>query len=47
LFFGGTNESHELAEIKPLLNEVKTRLDSVEIHLKDIQRNIKCTQIKN
>ena len=46
-FLLGTNESHELAEIKPLLNEVKTRLDSVEIHLQDIQRNIKCTKIKS
>ena len=47
LSFFGTNESHELAEIKRLLKEVSTRLDSVEIHLQDIQRNIKWTQIKS
>jgi hypothetical protein len=46
-FLLGTNESHELAEIKRLLNEVNTRLDSVEIHLQDIQRNIKWTQIES
>ena len=46
-FLLGTNESHELAEIKRLLNEVNTHLDSVEIHLQDIQRNIKWTQIKS
>jgi hypothetical protein len=31
----GTNESHELAEIKRLLNKVNNRLDSVEIHLQE------------